>query len=73
MFQVIVDGDTTRSSSDKRVRKSVDVTVKFAGICADLKEKSDIGNICFFFKNRKFFIFSFFFSHQRAMKHIQIV
>jgi hypothetical protein len=61
MFQVIVDGDTTRSSSDKRVRKSVDVTVKFAGICADLKEKSDIGNICFFFKNSKFFIFSFFF------------
>ncbi|EFX84377.1 hypothetical protein DAPPUDRAFT_314648 [Daphnia pulex] len=41
MFQAIVDGDTTQSSSAKRVRKSVDVTVKFAGICADLKEKSD--------------------------------
>ncbi|XP_046443212.1 queuine tRNA-ribosyltransferase accessory subunit 2-like [Daphnia pulex] len=42
MFQAIVDGDTTQSSSAKRVRKSVDVTVKFAGICADLKEKSDV-------------------------------
>lgn len=62
MFQAIVDGDTTQSSSAKRVRKSVDVTVKFAGICADLKEKSDVCNICFFFKNSKF-TFSVFFLH----------
>nr|CAH0106682.1 unnamed protein product [Daphnia galeata] len=42
MFQAIADGDTTQRSTDKRVRKSVDVTVKFAGVCADLKDKSDI-------------------------------
>nr|SVE73639.1 EOG090X08JG [Daphnia atkinsoni] len=42
MFQAILDGDTTSSSSVKRVKRSVDDTVKFAGICADLKEKSEI-------------------------------
>nr|SVE75838.1 EOG090X08JG [Daphnia hispanica] len=42
MFQAIVDGDTTSNSSAKRVRRSVDDTVKFAGICADLKEKSEV-------------------------------
>lgn len=42
MFQAIVDGDTTSNSSVKRVRRSVDDTVKFAGICADLKEKSEV-------------------------------
>jgi queuine tRNA-ribosyltransferase subunit QTRTD1 len=64
MFQAIVDGDTTQSSSAKRVRKSVDVTVKFAGICADLKEKSDVCNICFFFKNSKFTFSVFFYTPQ---------
>lgn len=42
MFQAILDGDTTSNSSVKRVRRSVDDTVKFAGICADLKEKSEV-------------------------------
>jgi len=53
MFQAIVDGDTTQSSSAKRVRKSVDVTVKFAGVCADLKEKSDVCEMCFFLQQSK--------------------
>nr|SVE74265.1 EOG090X08JG [Daphnia barbata] len=42
MFQAIVDGDTTSSSSAKRVRRSVDDTIKFTAACADLKEKSEI-------------------------------
>ena len=42
IFQAMVDGDTTSSSSFKRVKRSVDDTVKFTGICAELKNNSEV-------------------------------
>ncbi len=41
-FQAMVDGDTTPTSSFKRVKRSVDDTVKFTGICAELKNSSEV-------------------------------
>lgn len=42
VFQMLADCDTTPSSSAKRVKTSVDATLKFATICVDLKEKSEV-------------------------------
>nr|CAG4651094.1 EOG090X08JG [Simocephalus serrulatus]SVE94321.1 EOG090X08JG [Simocephalus serrulatus] len=42
IFQAMVDGDTSPSSSFKRVKRSVDDTVKWSSICADLKENSEV-------------------------------
>lgn len=42
IFQAMPDGDTTSNSSLKRVKKSVDNTVKFTALCAELKEKSEV-------------------------------
>ena len=45
IFQMLCDGDTNVDSSTKRVKKSVDSTLKFATLCASLKEKSEVDNI----------------------------
>jgi len=42
IFQMLCDGDTNVDSSTKRVKKSVDSTLKFATLCASLKEKSEV-------------------------------
>nr|CAG4642609.1 EOG090X08JG [Evadne anonyx] len=42
IFQMLCDGDTTVDSSSKRVKKSVDSTLKFAAHCASLKDKSEV-------------------------------
>ena len=49
IFQVLADADTSTESSLKRVKRSVDDTIKFTAVCANLKEKSEvrstIGNV----------------------------
>lgn len=42
VFQMLADSDTTLNSSTKRVKNSVDATIKFAAICAEAKEKSEV-------------------------------
>lgn len=42
LFQALADGDSNLNSSMKRVKKSVDATVKFASTCALLKEQSEV-------------------------------
>lgn len=41
-FQALSDGDSNMNSSAKRLKKSVDATVKFASTCALLKEQSEV-------------------------------
>jgi len=42
IFQMLYDGDTNVNSSIKRVKKSVDTTLKFATVCASLKDESEV-------------------------------
>lgn len=42
MFQAVADADTSTDSTMKRVKRSVDDTIKFHSICANLKEKSEV-------------------------------
>nr|CAG4634875.1 EOG090X08JG [Alona affinis] len=42
VFQMMPDSDTTPKSSAKRVKTSVDATVRFARTCSELKEKSEV-------------------------------
>nr|CAG4636286.1 EOG090X08JG [Eubosmina coregoni]SVE69881.1 EOG090X08JG [Eubosmina coregoni] len=44
MFQAVADADTSTDSTMKRVKRSVDDTIKFHSICANLKEKSEVLN-----------------------------
>ena len=46
LFQALADGDSNLNSSMKRVKKSVDATVKFASTCALLKEQSEVALNC---------------------------
>ena len=47
MFQVMADADTSTESSMKRVKRSVDDTIKFTTICANLKEKSEVSQFLY--------------------------
>lgn len=42
IFQMLSDGDTNITSSSKRVKKSVDATLKFAKLCDSLKNESEV-------------------------------
>ena len=42
VFQMLADCDTTPNSSAKRIKTSVDATIKFASTCIELKQKSDV-------------------------------
>jgi len=42
IFQMLCDGDTNVNSSNKRVKKSVDSTLKFAALCDSLKANSEL-------------------------------
>lgn len=42
LFQAMFDADTNPSSSFKRVKRSVDDTVKHLNACADLKNNSEV-------------------------------
>ena len=66
VFQMLSDGDYNINSSSKRLKKSVDATVKFASICANLREKCDVlwlilfpvkNFLCINLKKRNFCIF----------------
>ena len=45
IFQMLCDGDTNVNSSNKRVKKSVDSTLKFAALCDSLKANSEVNYI----------------------------
>ena len=42
VFQMLSDSDTKPNSTAKRVKTSVDATIKFARTCAELKENSEV-------------------------------
>lgn len=42
LFQTMVDGDTPPASSAKRVKRSVDDTLKWSSMCTELKKNSEV-------------------------------
>jgi queuine tRNA-ribosyltransferase subunit QTRTD1 len=46
IYQVIYDGDTKQDASNKRLKKSVDHSLKFLDQCLEEKQKSDVCSNC---------------------------